>query len=307
MPPQDVEFSQLQIDVARNATDDFNLFHDARRWQEISENPFSGPIALGFQLECAIENRIAQRRSDALEREFIAQQNLAFSNYQFSFAQAVRPTEKLSLEVRNTLFHSDATPSLSNRISLSSTTGIALLGYKKETQTSIFLGDAPIDELPDLNSCADRTWLANNDWFLKRKFLNVGNAKNFLLGSGVDPADYFDELNGRFRFPETFPLALVSCALLERALKQGHDFRANPMVYTGHRFSVNRRLNQTLKSNDVVHMLVGPFTPQQGQSTKGLSSQLNCLCMGILEHQEVLFRGEIGLASLQDILRKTRA
>ena len=26
-------FNQLHIDVARNATDDFNLFHDSKKWQ----------------------------------------------------------------------------------------------------------------------------------------------------------------------------------------------------------------------------------------------------------------------------------
>ena len=44
-------FNQLHIDVARNATDDFNLFHDSKKWQYIKNNPFNGTIVLGFQLE----------------------------------------------------------------------------------------------------------------------------------------------------------------------------------------------------------------------------------------------------------------
>jgi hypothetical protein len=53
-----LRFQQIHIDVARNATDDFNPFHDKNRWQNITDNPFVGPIALGFQLECLIENQM---------------------------------------------------------------------------------------------------------------------------------------------------------------------------------------------------------------------------------------------------------
>ena len=51
-------FNQLHIDVARNATDDFNLFHDSKKWQYIKNNPFNGTIVLGFQLESLIEHKV---------------------------------------------------------------------------------------------------------------------------------------------------------------------------------------------------------------------------------------------------------
>ena len=50
-------FDQLHIDVARIATDDFNLFHDSKKWQYIKNNPFNGTIVLGFQLESLIRNK----------------------------------------------------------------------------------------------------------------------------------------------------------------------------------------------------------------------------------------------------------
>ena len=34
-------FNQLHIDVARNATDDFNLFHDSKKWQYIKKTALS--------------------------------------------------------------------------------------------------------------------------------------------------------------------------------------------------------------------------------------------------------------------------
>jgi hypothetical protein len=61
MTPADPDiFSQLYIDVARNSTDDFNLFDDSRKWRNINGNPFNGPITLGFQLASLIEGKIAE-------------------------------------------------------------------------------------------------------------------------------------------------------------------------------------------------------------------------------------------------------
>ena len=34
-------FNELHIDVARNATDDFNLFHDSKKWQYIKKTALS--------------------------------------------------------------------------------------------------------------------------------------------------------------------------------------------------------------------------------------------------------------------------
>ncbi|MCK5477562.1 MAG: hypothetical protein KAI44_01465, partial [Methylococcales bacterium] len=46
---------QIHIEVARNASDDFNLFHDKHKWLQINHNPFKGPIVLGYQLNTLIE------------------------------------------------------------------------------------------------------------------------------------------------------------------------------------------------------------------------------------------------------------
>ncbi|MDH3561594.1 MAG: hypothetical protein OEN52_11645, partial [Gammaproteobacteria bacterium] len=47
--PSDYCFHQIHIDAARNATDDFNPFHDPWKWDHIHGNPFGMPIVLGFQ------------------------------------------------------------------------------------------------------------------------------------------------------------------------------------------------------------------------------------------------------------------
>ena len=99
-------FSELHLDVARNSTDDFNLFHDKNKWQQVDKNPFSGPILLGFQLEMLIEGAMRSHRIEHHENSLIVSENLLFSNYQFSFTNAVSPGQQLEVIVKKSKFSS---------------------------------------------------------------------------------------------------------------------------------------------------------------------------------------------------------
>jgi len=80
---QSFVFEQIHIEVARNATDDFNLLHDKKKWQCTRHNPFEGPIVPGFQLEALLERQIEVFRSAQDERGIIDRYNLRFSNYKY--------------------------------------------------------------------------------------------------------------------------------------------------------------------------------------------------------------------------------
>ena len=141
--------------------------------------------------------------------------------------------------------------------------------------------------------------------FLKRKFLNTGNAKNFLAGSLCDQGYYFDEIAERVNFPDLFPASLLSCALLEKAQQEGHDFLVDPMVYMAHTIAVDRRIARRLRSNDVLHMLVeGPETVEgdKGLKTSGVR-KLRFRCFGLVGQEEMLYRAEVLMAPLASILR----
>ena len=79
MPAADeaLRFQQIHIEVARNATDDFNPFHDKNRWQNVTDNPFGGPIVLGFQLECLIAHHMQQFREQQGETDLIQSEQLS--------------------------------------------------------------------------------------------------------------------------------------------------------------------------------------------------------------------------------------
>jgi len=133
--------------------------------------------------------------------------------------------------------------------------------------------------------------------------MSTGNAKNFLSGSLADQSAYFDELEDRVRFPETYPAGLISCALLERALNNQHDFENEPMVYTSHNISIDRELTKGLRSNDVLHLLVDePTVITSGENDPGISQYLHH-CYGVLHDGAILFRAEITMMPLAAILK----
>lgn len=302
---QEYVFEQIHIEVARNSTDDFNLFHDKHKWQRIRGNPFGGPIALGFQLEGLIEHQIRAYRQAHQEEALIQKHGLRYSNYQFTFANVVRPGEPVTIEIKKSQFKPGEEGVLANRVVMRNAAGIVLVGYKKESTNPLYSPEDLATGLPDLSRVADRSFIEGGAWFMKRKFMNTGNAKNFLSGSLVEQSEYFDEIDGKAHFPEIFPASLISCALLERAFQKRHNFEKEPMVYTSHGITINRDRLGRLRSNDAVHYLVGE--PILREREKGLgkigASQQIFQCLGMVRDGGILLSAEIAMAPLQEILK----
>ena len=298
-------YQQIHIDAARNATDDFNPFHDQKKWSRIHGNPFGMPIVLGFQIEALIAYLVTLFREQSGEHALIEQHQLHFSNFQFTFADVVRPGEPFHVEIKRTVNRISESGQLANRIAVKKRGGLVLLGYQRESTVPLCMPDADFSQLGDLDSAEDRSWIAQHRYFLKRKFMSTGHGKNFLAGSLVDQHYYFDEMEERVQFPAMFPVALLSCALLEQAKQDNYAFEANPVVYTSHLVSVDRRLLQALKSNDRLHLLVTvPETVPAGKGLgkKGFPQQLH-RCFGLLTGNRILFRAEVAMAPLEAMLQ----
>lgn len=280
-------FSQWHIDVARFATDDFNLFHDLHKWQRLPDNPYGGPIVLGFQIEAWLAEAVATYRRAHDEPALL--KTLRFSNYQLNFASALKPGQRFDLTIKPS-YWDESQRVLSNRLLLRSDRGIVLMGYHKLSRESLVLAGWGIEDLPQLDCIPDRSEV--NGYFLKRKFMMTANAKNFLLGSLIDPIQYFDELEGRVVFPEMFPASYISCALLERAKSFGHDFEREPMVYTRHEISIDKDTVAQIASNDPIHLLV---TPED-------QSRDRFCCLGLIGNG-LLFRARIELMPLAKVVK----
>ena len=277
--PAPLRFDQLHIDIARNATDDFNPFHDPVRWRNIAGNPFSAPIALGF----LCRDRIMRHRM----QEGHTSADFPFRNFEFNFAGALHAEDEFSVDVRRTVESSSG--GRANRVVIRSASGSpCLIGTQSDTDAPRFSHEfaAP----GELRGYEDRSLLPDSDLFLKRKFLTTSNAKNFALACLCRQQDYIDELAERVSFAPLFTAALMSCALLERARSEGHDFEADPLVYTSHQISVDLGLQQRLRSNDALHFLVTP--PRAISPTKGLGKasveQQSFDCVACLDDGRVL-------------------
>jgi hypothetical protein len=289
-------FEQIHIEVARNATDDFNPFHDKLRWQHIRGNPFGGAIALGFQLECLLEYRIRQRREAHDEQALIDRHGLRYSNYQINFANAVRCGQRIDVDIKPSQLKEGENTTLSNRVALKADGRLALMGFKRESRQALVLPDCDLGPLGDLANHDTKGYLPGTSWFLAHKFVMNANAKNFLSGSLVEQSDYIDELDNRVQFPEIYPCSLISCVLLEKGVYDGLDFLANPMVYAAHRISVDRQLLASLRSNDPLHLLSRRVPSDEDAHSYE--------CYGLVGDHGILFRAEISLVPLDSILKQ---
>ena len=297
-------FDQIHLEVTRNASDDFNLFHDKHKWLQITHNPFKGPIALGFQLSTLIEYQIRLHREVNHENEIIEENNLRFSNYQFTFVNALRPGQNFYLDIKKTLVKTIPELALTNRVSIKTDKKMIMLGYKKETRSPLFLADTDLSDIPDLNKHDDKTTVPDTGYFLKRKYINNGNVKNFLSGSLVEQSDYFDDLAQTAEYPEIFPCSLTSGALLEKVQLENHDFKRNPMVYTSHYISIDRHYLRQIKDHDRLHILVKQHPESSNNTLNNTSIMLRTYdCFGLLKNNEVLFRIRLNLVPLEEILK----
>lgn len=296
----------MHIEAARNSTDDFNLFHDKNRWQKIKNNPFQGTIALGFQLGCFIEDQVnrshksAQQQLNHSDNTQANTPSLNFSQYEFTFAGSVKPGDNINLVVRDgRLSTISGVECFSNRIALKANGKTVLLGYKRQTSDHLVKGIYPLPNLTEVVHSQDRTFITTQQYFVKRKHMIVGNAKNFLTSSFAEQSEYIDEFIDKVSFPEMYPLSLLSSALLERAQAVGENLIEEPMIYVSHKLSIDKKRLSTLKSNDCLNILVSP--PEKSDDKNSTYVTHKCTC--ILSTEEILFHAEIQLAPLASLFK----
>jgi len=278
-------FEQIHLDVARNATDDFNLFHDKNKWQTVRNNPFNGPILLGFQLEAFIIDKITELRS---HENPTPKNTHLYDNYQFVFAGAIQPGDKFELNINKTR-NNETKNSLSNRVYIKNDERLVITGQKKDTDKPLYLRDAEFSTLEELAPLPDKSLVLGGQYFMKKKFIMTSNAKNFLTGCLIEQSDYIDEVENKVNFPSIFPCSFISSALLEKARLEGINFSENPSVYTQHKISINNKEVNQLRSNSPLYILIENKPFQE-------NTQLNCF--GLTHSNNIVFRSIISLAEI---------
>ncbi|MDT0593629.1 hypothetical protein [Glaciecola petra] len=296
------QLSQLHIEAARNSSDDFNLFHDKNRWRMVPNNPFGGPIALGFQLGCYIETQIDAMRSNA-QIENSRRTSFPFSAYELSFAGTVCPNDIISLNVKPTKTKQTNEGLVqSNRLLLMSKKDNqrnkpVIIGSKKEYEKMPHIIEGDFPSFTDIKTVDDRSFIANSQYFLKHKYMIVGNAKNFLTSAFAEQSDYIDEFEDKVNFPEMYPLGLLSSALLERAKADEYDLRKNPMIFVSHQLIINKSQLAKLRSNDRLDILVSEQLPIANNEQKKLH-----YCLAYANDKSPLFQARVELMPLKSLL-----
>lgn len=298
--------SQMHIEAARNSTDDFNLFHDKNRWHKIKNTPFQGPIALGFQLGCFVEDQINRspksynQQLNNADAPKVSIKPLNFSQYEFGFAGSVKSGDSIELVVRDgRLSNIDGVECFSNRIALKANGKTVLLGNKRLSSEHLVTGIIPLPDISEVINSNDRSFITQEKYFVKRKYMIVGNAKNFLTSAFAEQSEYIDEFIDKVSFPEMYPMSLLSSALLERAQSVGHNLIEEPMIYISHKLSINKKVLNNLRSNNCLNIVIGPPQASNDENSKYVTHDCTC----ILSTKEILFHAKIELAPLSSLLK----
>lgn len=275
--------SQVHIDMARNSTDDFSLFHDQFRWSWARSNPFKGPVALCFQLACFVETHIPQNSPH------ITVDMLRFSSFELKFVRSVGLGDVIEADIKKgRLSHTEHGKQYSTRVSVKADDKLAIVGFKRDGEFPTLTPEFPELLLSELQQAKDRTFIADGQYFLKRKWMIVGNAKNFLLSAFADQTRFIDEFANKVTFPQMYPLSLLSSALLERAQAVKYDFVKNPLVYTSQHLSIDKVQLKQLRSNDALNILI----KQPQVLANGVQ---RFLCFGYVNQQTPLFVARVDL------------
>jgi hypothetical protein len=297
--------SQLHIDIARNSSDDFNLFHDKSRWHWLAGNPFEGPFSLAFQLGCYIEQQC--KLLDMNGESDVDTEQFRFSGYEFSFASCVRPDDEVSLRVKPGKWSSGDGPSiLSRRLVLQSNKKPAIIGFKRDGNQMTVALPVKLPPMHMLNALKDREIVAGTDYFLKRKYMIVGNAKNFLASAGVEQSVFIDEFADKVDFPEMYPLGLISSALLERAIFEDIDLISHPMIYSSQKLCIDKKQLAELRSNDPINILIGPDISDDANEFGPESSSKKSViveCVAYSKEEKPLFIAKVSLIPLNSVIK----
>jgi len=98
----------------------------------------------------------------------------------------VRPGESIEVEIRPCSNKISSVSQLSNRVSIRKGRRLVILSYQRESRLPLVHRDLDLSGIGDLASVADRSFLNEGEFFLKQKFMNTSNAKNFLVGSNLE-------------------------------------------------------------------------------------------------------------------------
>lgn len=299
--------SQLHIDIARNATDDFNLFHDKSRWHWLRGNLFEGPIALGFQLGGFVEYQCKLLAMNSANDLYVGQ--FRFSGYEFNFVHCVVPDDEVSVNLKQGKWSSgDGSSIYSRRFVLKANKKAAIVGFKREANQMTLSLPTKLPPMHMLNALPDRELVPGTNYFLKRKYMIVGNAKNFLASAGAEQSLFIDEFTDKVDFPEMYPLGLISSALLERAVFEDIDLISHPMIYKTQKLCIDKQQLEELRSNDPINILVGPdisedaneFGPESSSKKRVIQE---CIAYG--KEEKPLFIAKITLTPLNSLANKS--
>jgi len=296
-------FTQSDLDSVRSISDDGNPIHDPSVWCKVQNNPFDGPIVLGFQLvELA-----ARATSDTFlnESRYKASANSAphsgvYSRYRVTFLNAVLPNVNVEMKA-SPVRKIESEKTLRQRFVARSAGNIVLKGYREtvvgnsENTDYMFSG---IDQGERLGSSSAQP---DGEVMITETQLLTTHARRFAKACG--DSVHQNNVHGlRGLASDIYPVSMTSGALVRYAINSGWDLCARPLVYRSQDIRIDSSRLNGLSGNTAISLQTRRDTSHRGTQTNEMgASDFAFVCTGTMSDGSVLFCVRLVVSALGNV------
>jgi|GEM_PF-5923434 len=284
-------FTQSDVDTVRSISDDANPIHDPEKWSKVQNNPFDGPIVLGFQLvelaaratsspllhqaQCAKKSRPPSRRT-------------VINRYRVTFLNAVKANETVDIKASATR-HLDCGVTTRQRFVARSGSSIVLKGYREIVMAT---EDKRDDMFADVGQGGERStvgMIGSRAVMTTEKLLSTTHASRFAKACGDSTHD--NNVHGlRGLASDIYPVSMTSGALVRYAISSGWDLSVRPFVYKSQDIRIDSsRLSQMSTSTAITLQTQLQNSAEDSMTDAMGTDDFAFFCTGLLPDKSPLF------------------
>jgi len=296
-------FTQSDVDSVRSISDDGNPIHDPSVWYKVQNNPFDGPIVLGYQLvELA-----ARATSDSILNESQYRANASstphdgiYSRYRVTFLNAVRPNENVEMKA-SAIRKIESEEVVRQRFVARSAGTIVLKGYREtvvgnsENTDYMFAG---IDQRERFGRSSAQT---DGEVMTTEAQLSTSHARRFAKACG--DSVHQNNVHGlRGLASDIYPVSMTSGALVRYAINSGWDLCARPLVYRSQDIRIDSSRLMGLSGNTAISLQTRREASRDGiQADETGASDFAFVCKGMMSDGSVLFCVRLVVSALGNV------
>ena len=284
-------FTQSEVDTVRSITDDGNPIHDPDKWHNVQNNPFDGPIVLGFQLvelaaRATSDSALGQSAYTKAARP--VHQTTIYNRYRVTFLNAVKADERVEMTA-SAVRRLDSVGSSRQRFVARTCESIVMKGYRETVTESSGNTDYMFDGIEPINGSGGSNAVQHHSVMTTQKLLSTAHARRFATACG--DSNHQNNVHGlRGLASDIYPVSMTSGALVQYASSCGWDLSVRPFVYRSQDIRIDSSRLDGLSTNTAITLQTRLVASAEDDRNDALGTdEFAFVCTGSLPDKTVLF------------------